>query len=290
MRWLTCLLFCGAVASPLGAEHAEALALFEQKRYAEAQALFEQEIADNPDDGTAHYYLGRLARLRQQLPTAIEHLEKATAVEPENAAYQYEFGAACGLHADTLGMSFRAASFARQGRAALEKAVALAPDQLRYRRGLLEFHRTAPGIVGGSIAKAYEQAEAIRALDPLAGALELIALYRHQKRHADAFAAASALVAEHPDHPMALFRFGEAAAVTGQETAKGMAALERCLTLLNPEAGPSPAHVHWRLGQLRQKQGDIEGARSAFRAALAIEPNQQEMAADLARLPREGAP
>ena len=290
MQWLSCLLLCGVLASPLRAEHDEALALFEQKRYAEAQALFEQAVTDDPQDSVAHYQLGRLARLRQDLPTAIEHLEKAAALEPENAAIQYELGAACGLHADTLGMSFRAASFARKGRAALEKAVALAPDQVRYRRGLLEFHRTAPGIVGGNIAKAYEQAEAIRTLDPVAGALELIALHRHQKRHAEALAAASELLAHHPDHPMALFRFGEAAALTGEQTAQGAAALERCLALRTAEAGPSLAHVHWRLGQLRQKQGDIEGARSSFRAALAIEPNQQEMAADLARLPREGAP
>jgi tetratricopeptide (TPR) repeat protein len=290
MRWFTCLLVSGVLAGPLAADPATAESLFARQRYAEAQAKFEQRVAEQPEDALAHYYLGRLARLRQDLPKAIEHLETAAALAPEDAATQYEYGAVCGLHADTLGMSFRAASFARKGRAALERAVSLAPEELRYRQGLLEFYRTAPGIVGGSMTKAYEQAEAIRQLQPRDGALAVIGLLVHEQRYAESLVEAQQLLADHPDHPMVLYRFGEAVVHTGQHTERGIEALQRCLELPEVERGPVLSRVHWRLGQLRERHQDIRGARLAYRTALQLEPTLQPAAVDLARLPREPSP
>ena len=292
MRWTSWCLLCGwIVVSARGADDlTEGRALLEQRRYAEAQQAFEKAAATDPSNGEIFFQLGRLARMRQDWSTAVEQLEKAVQLQPENAAIQYEYGAACGLYANTLGFSLRAASWARKGRTALEKAAELAPDENKYRIGLVEFYRTAPSIVGGSMAKALEQANLVRQKDTLAGGLLLVSLYLQQKRFHDALDLARQVLDQHPDHPQALFRFGETAAHSREDTARGIAALERVLTLTPSSKGnhdAPPALIHWRLGQLRETEGDVEGARSAYRAALEHDPNLLGAATDLARLPPE---
>ncbi|HEX2101789.1 MAG TPA: tetratricopeptide repeat protein, partial [Candidatus Synoicihabitans sp.] len=120
-RW--CLLSLVVIGSAQAADHAVALELYRERRYAEAQQRFEAAVAEHDQDPVAHHHLGKLAQLRQDLPMAITHLEKALALAPDNAAINFDYGAVCSLHADTLGMSFRAAHYARRGRVALERAV-----------------------------------------------------------------------------------------------------------------------------------------------------------------------
>jgi tetratricopeptide (TPR) repeat protein len=280
--WLTAIMVTARAD-----EHAAAIELFEAKRYVEAQSRFEAAVQSNPGDARAHHYLGRLAQLRQNLELATDHLAKASALRPDDAEVQYDLGAACSLHADTLGMSFRAASLARKGRTALERAVELSPDTVRYRQALLEFYSTAPGIVGGSLAKAYEQADAISQRNPLQGRLAVAGLKAREKRYAEAMALWAEVLQEHPDHATALYRFGEAAAITGEQLERGAAALERLLAAA-ASGDVDRARAHWRLGQLNVRRGDLAKARAAFRAALELDPMNKEMAADLARLPQDG--
>jgi tetratricopeptide (TPR) repeat protein len=287
MRLLLSLTLCTGLLVSARADLARANALVDQQRYAEAQALYEAHVDAHPDDATALMHLGRLARMRQDLSKAVEYLEKAVTLQPDEPAIQYEYGAAASLHADTLGMSFRAASVARRGRAGLEKAVELAPDNLRYRLALLEFYSTAPSIVGGGMTKAYEQAEAIRRFDPVQGALAAGGLALREKRPKQALIEFKQALSHAPDHAMALFRLGEAAAVAGEDTAAGVEALEKALS--QEDASLPRARAWWRLGQLRAQAGDVSKARESYQAALKIDPMNREIAADLARLPRSSA-
>ncbi len=59
----------------------------------------------------------------------------------------------------------------RKGRAALDRAIVLDPDNLEARTTLMQFLLQAPSIVGGSKSKARGQAQEIARRDPVRGLL-----------------------------------------------------------------------------------------------------------------------
>lgn len=271
----------------LRADLAPAVALFKEKRYPEAQAAFEAEAASNPRNATAHYYLGLLARLRQQFDDAVPHLEKAVELAPDIPEHQADFGGTCLTYAGRLGMSFKAMGLARKGRTALEKAVNLAPDNVTYRQWLVEFYSRAPGIVGGGIDKAYAQVEEIKRRDTYAGTQVLAQLKSHEKHYGEAFDLWDTLLKERPDDYRTLYQIGRTAASSGQQLERGAASLRRCLELTPPADGPQHTHVQKRLGDILAQRGDIAGARTAFQAALELDGGNKPAADALAKLPRD---
>lgn len=90
-------------------------------------------------------------------------LERAANAEPGRSEYQYWYGASIFETIDEVGMLGKM-SAASKGKAALEKAIALDPGNVRARQALFQFYLEAPGIAGGSVEKAREQARATAAL------------------------------------------------------------------------------------------------------------------------------
>jgi tetratricopeptide (TPR) repeat protein len=261
--------------------------LYSQQRYAEAQTVFEQIVGLEPDHATALLFLGRLARKRQDLDRAVAYLKQARDVLPDDPEILFEFGSTSSLYAESQGMSLGAAFAARSGRAAMERAVELAPENIDYRQALLEFYAFAPGIVGGNLRKAYAQADAIAARDTTRGTYARGNLLVQEKRFDEALAIWRGMRVARPDDYWVLYQLGRTLAVAERTPAEGIAALGRCLTLPRPEGAPGPSRVNWYLGQLHRLSGDIDAARTAFRTALAIEPHNFEIATDLARLPAD---
>ena len=77
---------------------------------------------------------------------------------------------------------FRAAKCGPRAKAECEKAVALDPKYVEARFGLVQFYTAAPGIMGGSYEKAFEQAKEIKAIDPIAGHRAYAFIYTQQKK------------------------------------------------------------------------------------------------------------
>jgi tetratricopeptide (TPR) repeat protein len=247
-------------------------ALLQQGRLHEAESALEARVLAAPDDAGARHTLGRLLLRRREYEPAIPHLAKAAELQPHNAAYQFHHGAACVQHADTLGKTLRALGMARRGRAAMEKAAALEPGNVEFHEGLIEFYLRAPGIAGGGLEKARTQAETLRRLDPRAGAIALAMVHLRAKENPAAFALYEAWLAQAPDDYQVLYLTGRAAADTGLQMEKGAAALRRCLQLAPPPRTVSHATVNFHLARILQQQGDLEGARAAYLAALDQEP------------------
>jgi len=83
----------------------------------EARKEFEQELKLNPQNASAEYYLGELARQKDLLPEAVEHFSRSTRLYPEFAeAYA------------GLGRSLLDSGKAADAVAPLETAAKLAPD------------------------------------------------------------------------------------------------------------------------------------------------------------------
>ncbi len=282
-RLLLALFVCCAGllrAEPTGED---ALTLYKTKRYPEARAAFEQIVARDPKNAPAHYYLGILAQRRSDDEEAIRQLEQATALDPKNSDYFMDLGAAYGSAAGNAGI-FAKMGLAEKCQAALEHSVALNPDNLAARNGLVTYYRSAPSFVGGGMSKAYGEAEEIRKRDPLMGATVVGQLYLADKKYEEAFATFEDVLKTKPDAYIALYSIGRAAAQTGLHLDRGEQALRRCLELSPGKGEPGHAPVQWRLGNLFEKRGDPAAARAAYEAALKIDPTFAQAKDSLAKL------
>jgi len=283
------LVFLGATLLPVPgstAPAASALAaaqeLFEERRYAEAQPAFESLHEAYPDHPTILMYLGKLAAKRQDRKRSLDYFEQALALRPEEADYHFEYGAACGLYAGSLGTSLKALTFARRASKSMARAIELDPDNLTYRQGLIEFSLEAPALAGGGSKRAHAQADAIAQRDPAAGAFAHAAIYRAEGEHIAAMKVLAELIALAPDNYFALFNFGRCAAESGEQLEQGRSYLKTCLTLSAPDQAAPPAHVWWNLATIEKQLGNRENAIEALRNATQLAPHDDRIARDLA--------
>ena len=86
-------------------------------------------------------------------------------VAPDGAAYMVS---ALGQHISQVGM-FKKMSLGKKVKEHAERAAALDASSIRARESLMQFYIQAPGIAGGSMDKAREQAAAIARINPAEG-------------------------------------------------------------------------------------------------------------------------
>jgi tetratricopeptide (TPR) repeat protein len=276
---VACLQAHASAATPFD----DAVSLFQAKNYPAARAAFEKIATAEPNNAAACHYLG-LVLLRRgdrtALDDAIVWLEKAVKLEPKNATYLADFGGTS-LQLANRNRSYGAAT---RGRDAMEKAIQLDPANLDAREGLLQFYDRAPWPLGSS-AKAAAQLEEIRRRDPdRATALSVMAK-ANAKDYAAAFKICDALLAQKPDDYMALYQYGRTASLAGQNLERGLACLEKCLTLTPPgPASPQPTHAWHRIGVIQEKLAHPADARTAYQAAIKLDPTNRPAVDALAKL------
>lgn len=303
-----------AKASP---EMAAALELFHARRDDEAREAFRMILRRNPRSDEAEYYLGRIAKRQQDWKAVAEHYERAANLAPDNPLYWADLGEAHGMLAQRSNM-LAALGHARKARAALEKAVELAPDDIPTRLGLMTFYRQAPGVAGGGIDKAHSQADEVIKRDAFRGHLAKGQLFQHEKKWAEAersfreaarlapdsldppfaigqlnvlrenwgaaFAAYEEVLERYPDNLAAMYQIGRVAALSGQRLDRGEAMLRRYLAGEPIRGLPSHAAAHLRLGNIAAHRGDRTAARAAFERALELEPGHKDATEALAKL------
>jgi len=258
-------------------------ALFRERQWPEAQAMLEKVVAAEPGNAEAWYYLGESFLNRDDAEHAVPPLEKAVNLAPDRGEYYVHLGDAYGLSAQHAGL-FSKLGWAKKCKAAYEKAIELNPKNIRAREGLLQFCRQAPGFAGGGIDQAYAQAAEIQKLDPVRGRLAYADLYVSEKKFPEAFAMYDEVLKDTPDNYSALYELGRLAAVTGEGLDRGLAALQRCLTLPPPPDQPGAAPTEWRIGNILEKKGDHAGAKLAYEAALKSDPKFSQAAEALKKL------
>lgn len=273
--WASAVFWCCAWQGFAAAPATDAaLALYEARRYGDARTAFQAIDAAAPGDPTVDFHLGRLALWFDDEAAALHHLERAIRTAPDSARVHHAWGDACGLAAQNAPLIAKL-PWARRCLAAYERAVALEPDNPAWRWGLLGFHLAAPRIAGGGAEKAAAQAEAIRRLDPVAGRVAAATVCLAGKRYAAAFAEFDAVLQEQPDDFLALYQIGRCAAVSGEQLGRGLAALQRCLTLPPPpgDGWPTRASVYQRIGDILAHRGDAAGAEAHHTLALTVQPD-----------------
>ncbi len=266
--------------------------------------------APNPEAEEVYRH-GRNLFVEERYEPAQEAFEKALSLAPSTSLYAQWLGRAYGLEAQHAGLLSRP-GLATRSRDALEKAVALDPDNVGARSDLAAYYHAAPSLLGGSLAKAQAQVAEIARRDPYLGHVragdllvddgkypeaekEYLAaavlddrraqaherlgfFYTEGKLYARAFAQYDILLATDPGQPRALYGLGKLAALTGQRQAEGEAALRRFLEQYQPDPddGPPPARAHYFLGRLLAARGDKAGARAEYEAALRLHPKMED--------------
>jgi tetratricopeptide (TPR) repeat protein len=254
---------------------------------------------------------------RGDFAKAAELFEKATTVNPKNAEAFYWLGAAVGRQAQGANI-LKQASLAKKAQGALERAVQLDPNSLEARQALVDYYSIAPSIMGGSEEKALAQAAELQKRDAFEGARAYARIYTRQKKTDQARKALVDLVRAQPKSPkahqilgvfllneknwsgslhefeMALeldpnympphYRIGQHSALTGQNYARGEAALKKYLSYKPAENEPPIAGAWYWLGTIYEKQGRKADAKQSFANALKLAPTDAKVKEALKRV------
>lgn len=263
---------------------ATARQLIAASRLPEAREPLEALLKREPANLDAALVLADVYNGLGRRDQAIDLLEPFLKKHADQPRLLGAYAGQCMLRAGELGLGFRALRLARRGSELMERAVTLAPNDIAYREGLVDFYRQAPSIAGGGLDKARRHADAIARLDPVRGAAWQASILVQEKKFPEALAACDAALAARPDDYVALFTLGRTVAECGLRLDDGEAALRRCLARVPAPSEPSHAGVWFRLGLIAEHRGDLQAARAAHEKSLQLEPNFNRPAEALKRL------
>lgn len=283
------------------------------------QRLLTEAQVRNPQNGEIAYYLGRAAHRRQEWALAVEHLQRAVQLQPENAEFHFRLGLSLSRYIETVG-AFSKPGVADRIRESLSKAVELNPNFIDARDALMKYDLAAPVFLGGSLAKAHEQAAEIAKRSPADGHIALaevadsqhqtlaavseyqaaiaqaglsehdarIALsevYQRAQRYDDAFEVLRPILLKNRGDMQANYEFGSTSLACVCQLDQGTAALK--IASKQPRTDdddPLPVTVHLRLGELYQKADRPDEARAEFTAALQLDSKLDEAREALRKL------
>lgn len=300
-----------------------AVTLFEHGDYTGAKAALSAAGRSGRDPASL-YYLGRIAVIEDRPEEAVRLFERAIKADGRRSEYHEWLGIALGLQARDAG-KFRQAMLGSRAKGAFERAVALDPRNVGAREGLVQFYSIAPGIAGGSMRHAREQAAEIARVSPMRGRIATGMIHEREKDFAgaereylaassispdsaaplmvlgalyqriekwngafDAYERALALPGiEFPEALSAQYQFGRTGALSGERLDDSERSLKRWMERAPAgTSGRRVARTRARLGMVYARQGRDDLARAEFEAALKLNSKDADAREGLAKLGR----
>ena len=284
--------------------------LFDTRSYDAARAEFTALARTLPTDVTPVLYLGRIALAENDIEGGIRQFERCAEINERNAECHAWLGNALGMAAQHTS-KFKLPFLAKRTKREFDRAVELDPNNLDGRMGELQFYVFAPGMFGGSVDKAREQAAEIEKFNKLRGAIAfgiiadheknahdsqvayeraiaaapdsgagyfgLVNAYARDKDWARAFQVVDRFQARNPGDPLGRSVVARLAALSGEQLPRGEEAARHWLA--NPPHDASAnmmASGHVRLGAIYEKTGRRELARGEYERAAALNPKSDE--------------
>lgn len=161
---LTLLLLLSLFVQATLANEIDAQRLYEQGYWKQATKLLHQQ----PKSEAVLLLLAKI-QFHYDLDQAEKWIEQAYKTYPNSAEVHFLRGEIMAEQASHA--FFSALSYAQMSLFSFEKAVELAPEQIKYRHALLQFHLFAPAIAGGDKQLALQQVEQIKQLNTVEGEL-----------------------------------------------------------------------------------------------------------------------
>ena len=247
---------------------------------------------------------------RNDAEAAAKLFEQAVAQNPNSAEAHYLLGTAYGTLTQTASI-FSKPGLATKTKAEFERAIAIDPNYIDARFGMIEYDLAAPGFMGGGEDKAIAEANEIRKRDALDGHRAFALIYSHQKKpdlvrkeYVDAvkeqpnsprahyflgvsylgdknYPAASgefeAAVKVDPQYMPGWFQVGHMAALSGTNFDRGIESLRKYLAYTPKRNEPPVYRAHYWLGMIYEKQGKKAEAKASYATSLNANPNQKDV-------------
>lgn len=209
------LLVPAARSADLPEAFAEARAALAARDYDRAAALLEPAATGSAPSAATCAMLAQARLGQKKTRDAAAWAEKATELEPNNAAYHALLGSALGQRIGEIPF-LQQAFVAGKLRRAFARTVELEPNNLSGLIGLSRYHANAPAIAGGDTGKAREFAERVRQIDPYLGWLELGHVAEKDEDAAQALAAYEEAEKLKPGNPAVSVRLARALIALGR--------------------------------------------------------------------------
>ena len=288
-------------------------------RVDDAIRLLKDRVQAAPNDAQAYNLLTRTYFYLGRWDEAAAAAERAVALEPSASDYQLWLGRAAGekaAHASFV----TAVRMVPRIRSAFERAVQLDGSNSEARTDLAEFYMEAPAFLGGGKDKALAQAEALAAQDAAAAHWVKAQLAQHAKKFETAeqeYRAAIAASKQPGGRWLDLAGFYlsrgrleemESAVnkAASEDVAPSTVPYEAALLLFQagrnfpgavellqrylaggsqPEDAPA-YRAHYLLGNILEKQGNMQAAAAEYRAALSLASEFDQARSALERVSR----
>jgi tetratricopeptide (TPR) repeat protein len=167
--------------APLAGGEAGLDALQDAGRWKELRPKVEAWYRQKPEDPYAMIWMSKVKAAFGDTRGALDLARKAAALKPADALVQAQLGAAAGQAAGEADGMMAQFSLAREMKKALEIALAGNPGDSDSAQYLIQYYLMAPGIAGGSVAKAKEVAQHLGQVKPLDGLLRRSEIALHEK-------------------------------------------------------------------------------------------------------------
>ena len=288
-------------------------------RVDDAIRVLKDRVQATPNDARAYNLLTRAYFYMGRWDEAAAVAERAVALEPSSSDYQLWLGRAAGEKA--AHSSFvTAVRMVPRIRSAFERAVQLDGSNSEARTDLAEFYMEAPAFLGGGKDKALAQAEALATQDAAAAHWVKAQLAQHAKKFETAeqeYRAAIAASKQPGGRWLDLAGFylsrgrleemeSAISKAASEDVAPSTVPYEASLLLLQagrnfpgaieflqkylaggsqPEDAPA-YKAHFLLGNILEKQGNMQAAAAEYRAALSLASEFDQARSALERVSR----
>lgn len=163
------------------------------------------EFSKHTDNVQALIALAKI-HIQTDLDEAEEWIEKAVKLDANNAEAHFQRGVIMGSQASTS--IFSALGYAKKSLKSFTRATELAPKEVKYLVGLLQFHVSAPGIAGGDLDVAKRLADQITEIDAKEGLRAQMELAQANEDEAKFTALYHQSQEQYPDSPEFSFMAG----------------------------------------------------------------------------------
>ncbi len=148
----------------------EAAQLIDQKQYVQAQHKMKTFLERHPNNLDAVELLGDAYAYQRLWDNAIEKYEYLLAQQSESATYNYKYGGALAMKAQSVN-KLSALGLIGDIKRAFLKTIELDSTHINAHWALVDYYVTLPGIVGGSFSKALDYANKLEAISTVDGYL-----------------------------------------------------------------------------------------------------------------------
>jgi tetratricopeptide (TPR) repeat protein len=178
-------------------------------------------------------------------------------------------GHAYGLKAQKAGLLGKLSN-AKKCKKAWLKAVELDPENLQARVGLFNYYVQAPGIAGGGIDKAKQQANEIKKLDAFQGYYAFARIYNKEKKYDLLEAQYQAMEKEYGDSSEHFYFYNDYGyfLLNQNRIDESIEKFEKQV-----ELAPNNANAHDSLGESYEAAGRLKEAANEYRKALELDPD-----------------